>query len=97
MATTTRSTEPTPVAEGPPGQPDIAYKPDFAKYQARAARRSKLHDLAKTLPEGFPTKLQGDLVWEGETLAQTYKWTYELSPDQLQEVDGAVKHFQCKS
>jgi hypothetical protein len=47
------------------------------------------------VPEGFPDQLQGDMVWEGDTLAETYDWTYVLSEEQLAEIDEAVKHFQC--
>lgn len=83
---------PTPVAEAPPGQPDIHYAPDYAKYQARATRRVTTETLPKSVPKGFPEQLQGDMVWEGETL--TYDWAYVLSEGQLAEIDEAVKHFK---
>lgn len=94
--TTTVTSLSTPFARvaGPPGQPDIAYAPDLQKYQARTARRLAGGDLPKTLPEGFPSELQGDLVWEGETLAETYDWTYVLSDDQLDEIEGALRYFK---
>ena len=85
----------TPAARPPPGQPDIAYAPDWEKYQARAARRAKLEGLPKTLPDGFPSELKGSLVWEGETLAKDYDWTYVLSAEQLREIDDALAHFRC--
>ena len=91
------STFVTPAAVAPPGQPDIAYAPDFGKWQARTKRRLKEEqNLPKTVPAGFPTELKGDLVWDGETLAETYDWTYTLSPEQLAEVDRAVAHFKCE-
>lgn len=86
----------TPAPVAPPGQPDIAYPPDYAKYQARAARRVATERLPTTVPEGFPEQLQGDLVWEGDTVAETYDWTYVLSEEQLAEIDEAVKHFKCR-
>jgi hypothetical protein len=86
----------TPAAQPPPGQPDISYHPDWNKYQARAARRTRIEDLPKTLPEGFPKELKGDLVWEGESLAQKYDWTYVFSADELAEIDNAVTHFKCR-
>lgn len=86
----------TPKAVAPPGQPDISYAPDYDKYQARAARRLQSGNLPTTLPEGFPEQLNGDLVWEGNTLAETYDWTYVLSKDQLAEIDRAVGHFKCQ-
>ncbi len=85
----------TPAAVAPPGQPDIAYAPDFGKYQARVNRRLKTENLPKQLPPGFPTELKGDLVWDGETVAKTYNWTYTLNEDQLAEIDRAVAHFKC--
>lgn len=87
----------TPKAVAPPGQPDISYAPDYGKYQARAARRVQAGNLPTSLPEGFPEQLKGDLVWEGNSLAATYDWTYVLSEDQLAEIDRAVKHFKCQS
>ncbi|KAH7033703.1 uncharacterized protein B0I36DRAFT_373802 [Microdochium trichocladiopsis] len=84
----------TKAAQPPPGQPDIAYHPDWDKYQARTARRLKTETLPSELPEGFPKKLTGALVWDGATLAKEYDWTYVLSHEQLDEIDKAVKHFQ---
>jgi hypothetical protein len=85
----------TSAAQPPPGQPDISYHPNWDKYQARVARRTQTEDLPKTLPEGFPKELKGDLVWEGESLAQKYDWTYVFSAAQLAEIDNAVNHFKC--
>ncbi|KAI5926518.1 Clavaminate synthase-like protein [Camillea tinctor] len=93
MATTT-VTLVTPPAPRPPGQPDISYAPDYEKWQTRAARRLATENLPKTLPEGFPSKLSGDLVWEGQSIADEYDWTYVLNEDQLAEIDRAVDHFK---
>jgi hypothetical protein len=87
----------TPKAVAPPGRPDISYAPDYGKYQARAARRVQNGNLPTSLPDGFPEQLKGDLVWEGNNLAETYDWTYVLSEHQLAEIDQAVKHFKCQS
>ncbi|KAI5855093.1 Clavaminate synthase-like protein [Durotheca rogersii] len=84
----------TPTASAPPGQPDIAYVPDYDKWQARAARRLKEGNLPKTLPEGYPAQLTGAMVWEGETVGDTYDWTYVLSDEQLAEIDRALEYFQ---
>lgn len=83
-------------AGGPPGQPDIDYAPDYEKFKARAERRVKTETLPTSVPEGYPEQLQGDMVWEGETLAETYDWTYVLNEEQLAEIDEAVKHFKCE-
>lgn len=97
MAAAVASSFPTPVAKAPPGQPDIQYAPDYAKYQARAARRVQTENLPNSVPEGFPDQLEGYMVWEGETIAQTYDWTYVLNEDQLAEIDEAVKQFKGMS
>ena len=95
MTTTVTSlSTPAALVAGPPGQPDIAYAPDLQKYQARKARRLAEEDLPKTLPEGFPARLQGDLVWEGETLAESYDWTYVLDGEQLEEIESALRYFK---
>lgn len=86
----------TPSAAHPPGQPDIEYAPDYAKFQARSERRIKDETLPTSVPEGFPDQLQGDMVWDGEKLAESYDWTYVLTGDQLTEIDEALKHFQCE-
>ncbi|KAL4921861.1 hypothetical protein BDW62DRAFT_218502 [Aspergillus aurantiobrunneus] len=84
----------TPPAEAPPLQPDINYAPDYDKWQARAARRVAAGGLPSKVPEGLPEQLAGDMVWEGETLAETYDWTYVFSSEQLVEIDQALAHFQ---
>ncbi|CCF38092.1 TfdA family Taurine catabolism dioxygenase TauD [Colletotrichum higginsianum] len=97
MSTTTTTstvTWVTPAAKQPPGQPEINYAPDYDKWQARVARRLSQGNLHTKLPDGFPSQLTGPMVWEGETLAETYDWTYVLNAEQLAEVDRAVAHFQ---
>jgi hypothetical protein len=80
----------------PPGQPDIQYAPSFEKWQARASSRLKNENLTKTLPDGFPTELKGNLVWDGDSVAESYDWVYRLSADELREIDTAVAHFKSK-
>lgn len=87
----------TPTAAPPPGQPDIEYAPNYAKFQARSERRSKTESLQTSVPDGFPKLLSGDMVWEGDKLAEMYDWTYVLSEDQLIEIDVALKQFKCES
>lgn len=87
----------TPTAAPPPGQPDIEYAPNYAKFQARSERRLKTETLQTSVPDGFPEQLSGDMVWEGNELAETYDWTYVLSEEQLIEIDAALKHFKCES
>jgi hypothetical protein len=92
----TTSTVVAPPVSGPPGQPDISYVPDPAKWRARAEQRIRAGGLPKTVPAGFPEQLTGDLVWDGRSIAETYNWTFVLSDVFLGEIDRAVKHFQCE-
>ncbi|BCR85102.1 uncharacterized protein ACHE_20560S [Aspergillus chevalieri] len=78
---------------GPVGQPDIAYTPRYENYKTRTTRRIHTEKLVQYLPEGFPAKLDSDLVWDGNNLEESYDWNYHLTPADLAEVDEALKHF----
>jgi hypothetical protein len=81
---------------GPPGQPDIDYTPNLGKYHARVKRRKENERLEKSLPERFPQKLQSNLVWDGTDITSRYNWTYELTEDEIKEIEAALSHFKCK-
>lgn len=80
-------------------QPYVVYHPDYDQWQARSARRlAEDPSLPKTeLPVGLPKKLESPLVWEGSDWKGEGDWVYDLSPDQLQEIDDAVTHFNSES
>lgn len=80
---------------GPPGQPDIGYAPDFSKYQARSQKRAATEKLDQSLPEGFPSRLESDLVWDGTNIASRFDWVYELNDQEVEEIEEALKHFKC--
>tara|TARA_R110002003_G_scaffold129_4_gene12088 strand:- start:1690 stop:2430 length:741 start_codon:yes stop_codon:yes gene_type:complete len=75
-------------------QPDIGYKPDYEKYLARVKRRLAVEKLDTTLPPGFPSKLQSDLVWDNTDISSRYDWTYKLSAKKVEELDSALEHFK---
>lgn len=81
----------------PPRQPDIGYTPDLDKYLARVKRRTTSEALTKSLPPGFPTNLESDLVWDGQKVEKEYNWTYEVSAVELEDIENALQHFKCKS
>ncbi len=87
----------TPSRPGPPGQPDIEYTPNHDKYLERIKKRFETEKLDKSLPPGFPAKLGSELVWDGNTLAETYDWDYVLTTADLEEIEAALRHFQCTS
>ncbi|KAF8162841.1 hypothetical protein B0H34DRAFT_650473 [Crassisporium funariophilum] len=76
-------------------QPDIGYHPDQAKYLERTARRlAENPELINTaLPEGFPEKVEGPIVWEGNDWKNEAQWVHQLSDTELKEIDDALKHF----
>ncbi|KAL0959090.1 hypothetical protein HGRIS_014388 [Hohenbuehelia grisea] len=81
------------------GQPDIEYHPDSAKYRARTASRlaSDPSLLATPLPEGFPAKLEGPIIWEGRDWTQENHWIYRLTNVEITEIDEALAYFKALS
>lgn len=84
----------TAAVSGPPGQPDIAYTPNHESHLARSRRRREQEQLSTSLPDGFPKELKSDLVWKGDTVSDTYNWSYELSDAERDEIHKALLHFQ---
>jgi hypothetical protein len=80
-------------------QPDIEYHPDEAKYRARRTRRfAENPDLANApLPDGFPKKVEGPIVWEGDDWTDEEQWVYNLSNTELKEISNALTHFKSLS
>ena len=75
-------------------QPDIAYQPDFAKYNARTKWRLEIEKPSRDLPPGFPKKLSSPLVWRGSELTNEEDWTLILVEKDLAEINSAVAHFK---
>ncbi|RAK82239.1 Clavaminate synthase-like protein [Aspergillus fijiensis CBS 313.89] len=78
-------------------QPDIQYHPDWDKYQARTARRKATETLPQTVPNGFPTELVSNLVWEGKDVASRDDWVVRLSETELDEIHGALQSFKARN
>ena len=79
-------------------QPDIDYHPDIEKYRQRTVLRLKADPtLPNTpLPAGFPPEVEHPSVWEGKDWTNEEQWVYKLSEEELEEIDDALKHFECK-
>lgn len=82
---------------GPPGQPDIAYTPNWDTYQERIKRRQETEKINGTLPDGFPQRLESSLAWTGATVTDQYDWSYELNQSELEEIQEALDYFKSKS
>ena len=96
MSTTTLTlTEPLAAAAV---QPDIGYHPDEAKWRARTARRlAEDPSLPSTsLPDEFPSQVSGPIVWGGSDWKGEDQWVYNLSEEELQEIDSGMRHFKGK-
>ncbi|KAF7294661.1 Clavaminate synthase-like protein [Mycena indigotica] len=78
-----------------PKQPDISYHPDAKKFRARTARRLAEDPSLpqQPLPANFPDRVDGPIVWEGKDWTDESQWVYNLSQTQLNEIDGALAHF----
>lgn len=87
----------TGTGSGPPGQPNIAYTPDWETYQLRVKRSQERGRSAQELPDGFPQKLQSSLAWDGATVSEHYQWSYELNETDLAEIQNALEHFKRKT
>ena len=82
----------------PSNQPDIEYHPNFETYLQRKCRRiAENPDLSKTpLPPGFPERVDGPIVWEGNDWVSEDQWVYCLSEMELKEISDALYHFRSE-
>jgi hypothetical protein len=81
-------------AMAPAKQPDISYTPDRAKYLDRTARRLATEALPKSLPPGFPARIDAPLAWRGADFAGTHDYAHELTPADIAELERALAHFK---
>lgn len=79
-------------------QPDISYHPDETKWRARTARRLAENPAlpSQPLPEGFPAKLEGPIVWKGSDFTSEDQWVVRLTDVHLQEIDDGLRHFKSE-
>lgn len=89
----------TSTAAAAASQPDIAYHPDLDKYRNRTALRLRLNSaLPNTpLPAGWPSRLDGPIIWEGKDWTNESQWVYTLTIEELKEIDQAIDEFKRKT
>ncbi|GME63457.1 taurine catabolism dioxygenase family protein [Neofusicoccum parvum] len=69
-------------------------KPEWEAANSAHAQDTDFGDI----PQGWPKKLSGPLVWSGEDLrAQPEKWVHVLNDSDISEIDNATKHFKSLS
>lgn len=77
-------------------QPDFTYLPDRQNYEARTARRLETEQLENYLPEGFPAQLEGPKLWKGSDYeGKEDEWVYQLTEEELKDIDEAVHAFEA--
>lgn len=81
---------------GSGSQPDISYHPNEAKYHACTARRLAENPSLPnvSLPGGFPSQVEGPIVWDGKDWNSEGQWVYQLSDLELKDIDAALEHFK---
>jgi hypothetical protein len=50
-----------------------------------------------SLPDGFPEAISSDMVWTGADLADERRYVYQLTPEDLAEIDVALNIFKGMS
>ncbi|ORX90130.1 Clavaminate synthase-like protein [Basidiobolus meristosporus CBS 931.73] len=77
-------------------QPNITYLPDRKNWKERTERRLAEEQLTRELPEGFPEQLEGPKLWTGSDYeGKEEQWVYNLTEEELLEIDNAVKDFEA--
>ncbi|WPJ65199.1 hypothetical protein SMAC4_13891 [Sordaria macrospora] len=73
---------------------DISYTVNEKKYRDRAAARVRAGCLPTSVPAGWPTKLQGPLVWTVDDFEKEDEYVYHLTPADKMEVLEALSIFK---
>jgi hypothetical protein len=87
------------VQHGPlyPSLGRIGYVPDLELYEARvraSTKRLQESGDVSMIPKGWPTVLQGPMVWTGAELQASNQWIYSLSHRDIAEIRSGLLH--CK-
>jgi hypothetical protein len=72
---------------------DIGYEVDEAAFRRRAAARLAAGGLATAVPSGWPTRLEGPLVWSGDSFGDEDEYVYYLTEEDKAEIGRALEYF----
>jgi len=72
---------------------DISWQPDYSKFVERSKRLESARSETK-LPEGWPSRLESSLVWDGNEINGEDDYVYHLTSDELEELTAAIRHFK---
>ncbi|KAI1455336.1 Clavaminate synthase-like protein [Annulohypoxylon moriforme] len=73
---------------------DIRYEIDEDKYRARETARQQLGGLETKVPEDWPTKLEGPLVWDQSSFKDESEYIYYLTDEDKDEINRGLAYFK---
>ncbi|KAK4442342.1 hypothetical protein QBC34DRAFT_454976 [Podospora aff. communis PSN243] len=74
---------------------DIGYAIDEKKYLARVKARTEAGGLPTEVPAGWPTKLEGPLLWSSDSFQDESEYVYTLTDADKTELLAALKTFKA--
>ena len=74
----------------------ISWIPDVEKHEERKRIYEAGPKPDDSLPDGWPTLLQGPLVWNSEQITMDSSYIYELSDADIKELQDALSHIKGK-
>lgn len=74
---------------------DFSYEVNEEKHLARIRRRLAQGGLAQSLPNGFPTRLEGPLVWKAKDFRiEESEFVYHVTEQDKAEIASALEYFK---
>jgi hypothetical protein len=75
--------------------PDIEWNPSLETYLLRVRRLAKLGEsLSTAVPAGFPNSISSPRVWTGSDFEDEKSYVVVFSPDELSEIEDALRYFK---
>ncbi|KAF8850035.1 Clavaminate synthase-like protein [Acephala macrosclerotiorum] len=87
------------VFPAPTAQPDIEWVPSYEKFLARQKRRQAQEVLQDRVPPGWPERVDGPEVWDGNNFTVENggtgeaTWIVRLEPEHIKDIEKALEHF----
>lgn len=78
-------------------RPDIEWMPAYKTFKDRVERLAVLHpDRPTAVPEGWPTKVDGDRCWNGADLTED-DYVVKFTAEDIAEIEAGLAHFKGMS
>lgn len=75
-------------------RPSIKFEPDRADYEARTKRIVQKGLSHPSLPEGYPSRISGERVWDGNDVGGVDGFAQCLSLQEIDEIEDALAYFK---